>query len=609
MRLRTKILSYTLPLILIPFLLMALAVYYFVIRENQTRIEEEKRQSLNEVIVLLGQEVDSARKDINLLSNVPAIAEYLGQPTATGDITKDEDQARSVLEIFFKQNPYYLEVSLTDKLGKERIKFSKLTKPQDMADLKGESYFLRTLITGSVQTPVVEVKPNKYATIFTRSINRQGEFLGVIILSLNTEIFERSMRPLLRRNLETFLFDDRGVILASVLTAREDSGIKTTDLANDASELLSDSSFGEMRKEIERGREKYVLSFMPSESFPQVGTFEQPKGANWFLGIVEPKAATSVPFAFQAIFFSILFSAIGAVLWAATKAANRVTIPLEKVSAATTKIARGETNLDLEVKTGDEVEDLANAVGKMNSELKSYQKQIVQTAKLATMGEMTSEISHEIQNRISGISLWLQHLDSEIEIDDSKREYIDEMKLGLSGFMSMLRDLKQYYKKPTLNLGECEPNSIVEEVLPYVKEKLAEKNINVVTEFSDSLPTFVCDREKLTGVLLNLLVNAIDSVDENGEIMLRTGEKLEACEVFFEVDDNGRGIEKENLSRIFYPFFSTKSGGSGLGLSISSNIIAAHKGRIEVNSEVGEGTSFKVTLPATQINHGKNSRS
>ncbi len=181
MKLRTKILSYTLPLILIPFLLMAVAVYYFVIRANQIQIQEEKSQRLNEAIVSFGQEIDSVKKDVQLLSNVPAIVDYLQNDSSLiRDKNKQKSQATTILELFFKQNPYYSQLSLVNEKGQEIIKFNKLPKDIELKSIKNENFFRRTLITNSVQTPVKEIQENKFTTTFTQAINR-GEFLGMLV--------------------------------------------------------------------------------------------------------------------------------------------------------------------------------------------------------------------------------------------------------------------------------------------------------------------------------------------------------------------------------------------------------------------------------------------
>ena len=458
----------------------------------------------------------------------------------------------------------YLELSLVDTKGKERIKISRLKDNPKLFRLNNEDFFRRTLISNRTENPVREVGQGRYVSVFTRSVVH-SEFLGMIVLKLDTQSFDRALRPLLERDLQTFLFDDRGVVLAASLDSAESKSVlEKLNLGEKAAGIFEESSEA-LTENLLIGKKEALFSILPSGSFEQIGSVERQPGSNWFLGVFEPQPTTRVPLGFQVIFFSTLLLAIGGVLLATANAARRITIPLEKVSLATTQIARGQGDLNLNVKTGDEVEDLADAVARMNGELQDYQKRLVQSTKLATMGEMTSEISHEIQNRISGISLWLQHLDSEIDQDDPKREYLEEMKQGLAGFMEMLGSLKAYYQDPVLNLAEVDINLLVSDSIPFVREKLDEKRVVVNETFETDLPTVKGDSEKLKSVVLNLLINAADSLPEGGEINIKT-QTTEADGVCLEIFDNGKGISEKELSRIFYPFFSTKSGGSGFGI-------------------------------------------
>lgn len=611
MKLRNKILSLTLPLILIPFLLTALAVYYFIIRANQIQDQEETNRSLAEAVVNLRKDLEAARKDASILANAPPVVGYLDlvrQTESPAEAKIKEENARTILQIFFDQNPYYLQLSLVDASGREKIKFSKLPDDQEPRDLRAENYFRRTLISGRFQSPVRKITNERYATVLTNRV-RNSEFLGMIVLTLNTEIFERRLRPLLTsRDLSTVLFDDSGLIFAeSLLTEAEEKALEKINLAGEAENLLAKPSLEFMRKEILAGENEFLFSVLPAEAFER-SVYEPQAGENWFLGSLQKQesieAATR---AFQIFFFAIVLLAVIAVFFVTAKAARRITIPLEKVDAATKQIARGNLEIGLDINTGDEVEELATAVRKMADELREYQARVVQTAKLAAIGEMASEVSHEIQNRISGISLWIQHLDADLAADDPRREYLEEMKQGLRGFMEMLASLKQYYKTPVLNLSEIDLNLLVKETLPFARDKIEKRKIEIELNLDSFLPDLQGDAEKLKSVFLNLLLNAAEAVDGQGKIKVQTLFEKEKSAVSFSVKDNGGGIAEEDLPRIFYPFYSNKSGGSGLGLAIASNQIAAHGGKIEVESENGNGAIFKVVLPVNNKNTGGNS--
>jgi signal transduction histidine kinase len=237
-------------------------------------------------------------------------------------------------------------------------------------------------------------------------------------------------------------------------------------------------------------------------------------------------------------------------------------------------------------------------VKRMADDLKRYQAELIKSAKLAAIGEMASEISHEIQNRISGVSLWAQYLDNELDKDDPKREYLEEMKQGLDGFLGLLQDLKQFYKTPILQLSDVNLNDLVKASLVHIERQARDRGIEVAQHLDPGLPVLKCDGEKIKSVIVNLLINAIEAVSDRSQIEIETctESQPDGRTVVFLVKDDGCGIAQEDLMRIFYPFYSTKGGGGGLGLAIASNLVSAHGGKIEVESSPGCGATFKVIL-------------
>src|SRR5712692_7486134 len=219
-KLRNKILALALPLTLIPFLLTALAVYYFVIRSYQIQIEDEQNKLLAEAIVDIRKEQEAARRDVALIANLAVIAEYLeavSDKPSSDRIQPREAAARATLQLFFDQNPYYLQLNLVDAQGQERVKLSKLPE-SNLKSVKNEDLFRRMLIARTVdpevQMPVEAVRPNQFTLMFTRRVRRE-KFAGVVVLHLNTAVFERHLRPLLAsHHLSTILFDDRGLVFA-----------------------------------------------------------------------------------------------------------------------------------------------------------------------------------------------------------------------------------------------------------------------------------------------------------------------------------------------------------------------------------------------------------
>ncbi len=609
MRLRSKILALALPLTLVPFVLTTLAVYYFVIRGQQIRSDEELNGLLSEAIAGLQKEQKAARSDAELIASFPAVVDYLeaaaaNLDAASPDWRSKEAETRTVLQLFADRSAYYLQLGLVDAQGQERIKVTKLPGGQGLTSVNGEDYFRRTLIMDSFQSPVARIGSDRFTSVLTNRVGR-GKFSGAVVLHLNADSFQRSIRPLLAsRSLNTFLFDDRGLVFAKSFAGVEEEGcLSHIDVAREAAAILAMPSLELSSRKIQSGAREFTFRVLPAGSYVR-SQYEPQSGENWFLGVLRPKpAALRETVSFQVIFSVILIAAVGVVLWATALFARRVAVPLERVSVATARIAQGDFDINLTVRTGDEVESLAAAVKRMADNLKRYQAELVRSAKLATIGEMASEISHEIQNRISGVSLWTQYLDAELAAGDPRREYLEEMKQGLKGFTSLLEDLKQLYRTPILHFDELNLNELIKASVVSVEQQVRSQDIETALRLDPTLPAVRCDAEKIKSAILNLVLNAIEAVEPGGCIEIATrslASEADSHGVTVSVSDNGRGISEEDLPRIFYPFYSTKGGGSGLGLAIASNLVAAHGGKIEVSSRQGEGATFTITLPQMQ---------
>ncbi len=593
MKLRNKILRFTLPLILIPLLLMALAVYYFVIRANRIQTEEAQKKNVNEAVLNIRKELEAARTDIRLLSNLASVKEYVTNPK---DKTAETD-LKNLLKLFFEKNPYYLKLTLADNRARELIDFDKFEDTNKFSVKETEDYFKRTLIAGNAETSVREFNRDQFGMILSTGVPIDEEVNGMIVLVLDVEVFKRSIRPLFERDLSSFLFDDRGILFASVLESNTERKLADElDLKNEASSLLSENTPNLSRKDTVLEGRTFEVSIFPADSF-RLTRLAQSGGQTWFLGTIKEVQVETATRVFQFLFFVILASAVGAVFLFTSTAAKRVTDPLEKVNLATKQISKGVRNLELDIKTDDEVEELADAIKSMSVELDDYQKQLVQSAKLATIGEMASEISHELQNRISGMNMWLQYINSDKLTEEKRREYLREMRDGMDGFMDLLKTLKEYYKTPILNLSKVDFNELVKKAVALADKKVAEKDAEVFLNLANELPDVEIDEEKFKGVVLNLVLNAVDAIEKNGRVEISTSAYSENSDIRLTILDNGHGISDEDLARIFFPFYSTKPGGSGLGLAVSSNIIAAHNCKIEVESEFGRGTTFSISIP------------
>jgi PAS domain S-box-containing protein len=287
---------------------------------------------------------------------------------------------------------------------------------------------------------------------------------------------------------------------------------------------------------------------------------------------------------------------------------------------------------DVSVRKGQEAELRRNLEHQMqlNRKLEEAQGQLLQSEKMASIGQLAAGVAHELNNPIGFVASNMGSLDGYLkdlfEIVDAcgnadqptpeslerfralkaEKDYtfirsdvgqlMQESRDGLARVRKIVQDLKDFSRVGDTDWQWADLHKGLDSTLNIVWNELKYK-CKVVKEFGN-LPEVYCLPSQLNQVFMNLLVNAAQAIEQRGEVTIRTG-TFGQNEVWVEVADTGKGIPKENVNRIFEPFFTTKpvGKGTGLGLSLSYSIVLKHKGRFEVTSEVGKGSTFRVVLP------------
>jgi len=230
-------------------------------------------------------------------------------------------------------------------------------------------------------------------------------------------------------------------------------------------------------------------------------------------------------------------------------------------------------------------------------ELRKTQEALLQSEKLAAMGRLTSQIAHELNNPIYGIMNTLELLKSEIP-PDSKRRKVLELALAETVRLSdMLRSMLSFSKPEEEERRPTKINDLIEGILLVMEKQMRESNITVSTSFDKDLPEIMVSTNQMRQVMLNMIKNAMESMPQGGNLFIKTF--YNADNVMIIIRDTGVGIPESIRDKIFDAFFTTKQKvkGVGLGLSVCYGIIKDHGGEIKVESEVGKGTHFIITLP------------
>jgi len=220
--------------------------------------------------------------------------------------------------------------------------------------------------------------------------------------------------------------------------------------------------------------------------------------------------------------------------------------------------------------------------------------------RLAALGEMSAGIAHEIRNPLGVISSSAQLLDRKLaEPASGIRQLLDIIQEETTRLNGLITDFLSFGRPAPPALRPIDLQEAVLKAVEHVEGMARERSVGLVAELPEEPQSALADPDMLQQVLLNLLLNALEASREGGAVALRLHRSGEA--LCLEVHDSGSGIPPENLSKIFNPFFTTKEKGTGLGLANAHRIIEMHGGTLGVSSEVGEGTTFRITLPRQEV--------
>jgi two-component system, NtrC family, sensor kinase len=305
--------------------------------------------------------------------------------------------------------------------------------------------------------------------------------------------------------------------------------------------------------------------------------------------------------------------------------------PLKHLKDGTSELAGGNLGYQLGVDSTDEAGQLASSFNRMSLQLRAANEEIVAWAKtledrveqktrelkrahehvlhvekMATIGKMAAVVAHEINNPLSGIltyakllKKWIQRGEAETSKRNDAEQCLDLIADESRRCGDLVKNLLTFSHTSPMNVQTTDLNTVVDRSVRLVAHQLELNGVELHLDLPSNLPAIQCDPGQIEQVLLALIMNAIDAMPRGGNLWVSTRMGEESDELAIEVRDDGSGIPPEILPNIFEPFLTTKETGKsvGLGLAVSQNIIEGHRGRVDVNSEVGKGTTFTVTLP------------
>ncbi|RMF61657.1 MAG: HAMP domain-containing protein [Calditrichaeota bacterium] len=294
---------------------------------------------------------------------------------------------------------------------------------------------------------------------------------------------------------------------------------------------------------------------------------------------------------------------------------QRFTRPLETLVKGVREYERGNLQHRIEMKTRDELAELAQEFNSMANSLLLNQKELQRMERLAALSRFASLVSHEVRNPLNSMNINMQILKRMLHRTDipaeRKDKYLDVIATEINRINNMVTNFLTIARPPELNLIRTNLHDILEEVLLIQEAQAHEQGVKIIREFTSSTPCGMFDHDQMKQVFHNIIINAFDAMKEGGELRIRTSfihqdpnEDEPPFYLRIEFQDTGIGIPQEIIQEVFEFYYTTKQAGSGIGLAIAKQIVEGHQGIIYIQSQKGKGTTVVIELPVDppQIN-------
>ncbi|MGB3903872.1 MAG: cache domain-containing protein [Anaerolineae bacterium] len=303
----------------------------------------------------------------------------------------------------------------------------------------------------------------------------------------------------------------------------------------------------------------------------------------------------------QEFYARISVIALGCILLAvmiAVPISRSISRPVAELADANEKVAQGDRAVTVPVRGTGELAILERSFNTMVEKLRTTEQQLIQSEKLASVGQLAAGVAHEINNPLGTILLFSDIMHKELPPDDSRRDDVQMIISETTRCKTIVSDLLNFARQNEVLAQNTDINALLDETVEEIKIQPIFEEVGITLRLNPTLSQIQADPAQLKEVFINIMTNAAEAIEQGGSLTITT-EPTEDEMIKIVFQDTGCGIPEENLSKIFTPFFTTKpiGKGTGLGLAIVYGIIKMHRGQIYVESEVGVGSTFTITLP------------
>ncbi|MBL0226135.1 MAG: cache domain-containing protein [Geobacteraceae bacterium] len=467
--------------------------------------------------------------------------------------------------------------------------------------------------------------------------NRNGDIVGAlyggVLLNRSTVVVDKIKKIVF----EGVRFEDRDVGTATIFL--DDTRISTNVQTVEGKRAIGTRLSAEVYNRVILNREKWVdRAFVVNDwyfsAYEPVFDLGGTVIGSLYVGMLE-RPHTVLKKKVSLLFGGVLLAGSLFGLLVSGYIGNLLSRPIRELKGLVQRFSAGERDLRIETSTADEIGELAEEFNSMTTVLKQReyaiiqlnrnleakvqertaeletknllllktQEELVRAEKLAAVGELAAGVAHEINNPMAIIRGNAEVLLMDLESGNPSREEAEIIAQQVARVDRIVGNLLTFARQQRIALHPVAVNQLLEEILRQIRHHVPLDGIEIRREFCSDATEIEGDENQLRQVFTNLIVNAVQSMDHQGTLTVRTiiDNTVSICRI--EIGDTGYGIPPERLKDIFTPFFTTRQTGTGLGLSVSYGIVNNHGGRIDVLSNPGKGSLFTVSLPLKQAVH------
>ncbi|MBN2542663.1 cache domain-containing protein [bacterium] len=445
-------------------------------------------------------------------------------------------------------------------------------------------------------------------------LDNDGNVIGVLyggkLLNRNYEIVDK-VKEIVYRG-EKYQGKDMG----TVTIFQNDLRISTNVIRDDGSRAIGTRVSQEVyEKVLGKGESWFDRAFVVNDWY--ISAYEPIKNIGGeiigilYVGILESKYVDMKEKTLL-IFIAIIIAGVFVSIIISYLLGNMLIKPIKCLVKVVDKMAEGDLSHRVECKSGDEIGELAivfnmmaDSIQERDEKLKEYAKQkIMESERLAMIGQLAAGVAHEINNPLGSILLYSHLILEDMEENDQARKNLEKVIEQATRSKKIVKGLLDFARQTEPEMDLYNVNDIINNVISLVEGQAAFQNIIIHLNLYPSLPEVMLDKSQIQQVFLNILLNAAEAIEGEGELSIQTEYLADQNVLSAKFTDTGCGIPEEKIDRIFEPFFTLKKEGkgTGLGLAISYGIMKKHDGSISVKSKIGEGTTFTVSFPIKENN-------